>query len=60
VKWDRRGFTAETQRTRRDGGADLLPPARKAFPGDSRRKAQLSGKTAELTPLGRKLLRVDL
>ena len=39
---------------------DRLGPTGKAFPGDPRRVEELSGKTAELTPLGRKLLGLDL
>jgi ectoine hydroxylase-related dioxygenase (phytanoyl-CoA dioxygenase family) len=39
---------------------DRLPPKGKAFPGDPRRKEELFGQTAELTPLGRKLLGIDL
>lgn len=38
---------------------DRLNPPGKAFPGDPRRVEQLHGKTAELTPLGRKLLGLD-
>jgi hypothetical protein len=38
---------------------DRLPPKGSAFPGDPRRKEELHGKTAELTPLGRKLLGLD-
>jgi Phytanoyl-CoA dioxygenase (PhyH) len=37
-----------------------LPPSyRRAFPGDPRRVEELQGRTAELTPLGRKLLGLD-
>jgi hypothetical protein len=39
---------------------ELLPPQGKAFPGDPRGWEQKYGKPAELTPLGRKLLGVDL
>lgn len=35
------------------------PPHDRAFPGDPRRLEELHGKTAELTPLGRKLLGLD-
>ena len=35
------------------------PDYKRAFPGDSRRKEELHGKTAELTELGRKLLGLD-
>lgn len=38
----------------------LHPGPHPAFPGDPRRIEQLYGKTAELTPLGRKLLGLDL
>jgi hypothetical protein len=38
---------------------ERLPPDGKAFPGDSRRWEQEHGQTAELTPLGRKLLGLD-
>ena len=37
-----------------------LPPRGKPFPGDPREKEIREGKTAELTPLGRKLLGLDL
>jgi ectoine hydroxylase-related dioxygenase (phytanoyl-CoA dioxygenase family) len=37
-----------------------LGPTGKAFPGDPRRTEELHGRTAELTPLGRKLLGIDL
>jgi ectoine hydroxylase-related dioxygenase (phytanoyl-CoA dioxygenase family) len=37
-----------------------LNPPHKAFPGDPRRWEQLHGQTAELTPLGRKLLGLDM
>ena len=36
-----------------------LPPRGEPFPGDPRRKEELFGKTAELTPLGRRLLGLD-
>ena len=36
-----------------------LPPPGPAFPGDPRRVEEQSGRPAELTPLGRKLLGVD-
>jgi hypothetical protein len=36
------------------------PPYERAFPGDPRRVEEFHGKTAELTPLGRKLLGLDL
>ncbi len=35
------------------------PPYERAFPGDSRRLEELHGTTAELTPLGRKLLGLE-
>lgn len=35
------------------------PPYDRAFPGDSRRVEELHGQTAQLTPLGRKLLGLD-
>ncbi len=38
---------------------ERLPPAGDPFPGDPRKKEQLEGKTAELTPLGRCLLGAD-
>jgi ectoine hydroxylase-related dioxygenase (phytanoyl-CoA dioxygenase family) len=38
---------------------DRLPPKGKAFPGDPRRKEELHGQSAELTPLGRKLLGLE-
>ena len=37
-----------------------LPPPGDPFPGDPRQKEELHGSTAELTPLGRKLLGLDL
>jgi hypothetical protein len=37
----------------------LKPPNDRAFPGDPRRLEELHGKTAELTPLGRRLLGLD-
>jgi len=36
------------------------PPYDRAFPGDPRRVEELHGTTAELTPLGRKLLGLDV
>lgn len=36
-----------------------LPPGNKTFPGDPRQWEQQRGKTAELSPLGRKLLGLD-
>ena len=39
---------------------DRLSPPGKAFPGDPRGWEQKYGKTAALTPLGRKLLGLDL
>jgi hypothetical protein len=39
---------------------ERLCPGGPAFPGDSRRLEELHGTTAELTPLGRKLLGLDL
>jgi hypothetical protein len=39
---------------------ERLCPGGPAFPGDPRRKEELHGTTAELTPLGRKLLGLDL
>ena len=39
---------------------DRLHPDGRAFPGDPRRWEQTHGRTAELTPLGRKLLGLDL
>jgi len=39
---------------------ERLPPRGKAFPGDKRELEQKYGTTPELTPLGRKLLGVDL
>jgi len=38
---------------------ERLPPPHPAFPGDPRQWEQKYGKTAVLTPLGRKLLGVD-
>jgi Phytanoyl-CoA dioxygenase (PhyH) len=38
---------------------DRLPPGGRPFPGDARRLEEDHGTTAELTPLGRKLLGVD-
>lgn len=38
---------------------DRLPPPGKPFPGDFRQMEQRCGMTAELTPLGRKLLGLD-
>ena len=38
---------------------ERLPPSGDAFPGDPRQLEQREGKTAELTPLGRKLLGLD-
>jgi len=38
---------------------ERLSPDGRAFPGDPRGLEQMHGKTAELTPLGRKLLGVD-
>ncbi len=35
------------------------PPNDRAFPGDPRRLEEMQGRTAELTPLGRKLLGLD-
>jgi ectoine hydroxylase-related dioxygenase (phytanoyl-CoA dioxygenase family) len=39
---------------------ERLHPDGRAFPGDPRRVEELQGKTAELTPLGRRLLGLDL
>jgi hypothetical protein len=39
---------------------DRLPAAGEAFPGDPRHKEELHGTTAELSPLGRKLVGLDL
>jgi hypothetical protein len=38
---------------------DHVPPKRGPFPGDPREIEEKYGKTAELTPLGRKLLGLD-
>ncbi len=50
----------EAEREQRiHGWRERLPPQGKAFPGDPREREPRHGQTAELTPLGRKLLGID-
>lgn len=54
------GKAAEEQRQERIRcWREHCPPGSKAFPGDVRQIEQTQGRTAELTPLGRKLLGLD-
>jgi ectoine hydroxylase-related dioxygenase (phytanoyl-CoA dioxygenase family) len=50
----------EERQCRIQAWQERLPPRGKAFPGDPRGLEQKYGKSAELTPLGQKLLGVDL
>ena len=52
-------LTEEARRHRIDCWRNRLPPGNKVFPGDPREWEQQRGKTAELSPLGRKLLGLD-
>lgn len=50
----------EARRARIAQWCEHRPPGTQVFPGDPRRIEEEHGKTAELTPLGRKLLGLDL